>query len=317
MAGCTEAHAPTITVVGSFTVDMMMRMDRLPVYGETILGSDFSEAPGGKGANQAVACARLGANVNYVGVLGVDSMAEMAIELFRQEGVNTECLFRTADATTGVGFVLQFPDGDNVCITDMAANQHLTTEMINAAAPIIERSDVVLTCLEIPADSAIRAMELGREFGVCTVLNPAPALAGVEKLAGSVDVLTPNQVEAAGLLNMDPLDVMDAKAAAAALREAGFPAVVITCGGDGAVFADGDGEATAPGASVPVADTTGAGDAFNAALAVALAEGKPLAEAVMFANCAGALACAEVGCIAAMPHRRDVEQMIESMCQRT
>lgn len=313
MAGCTKNSKPTITVVGSFTVDMMMKMERLPVYGETILGSDFLEAPGGKGANQAVACARLGANVNYIGVLGVDSMAEMAVELFRHEGINTECLFRTADAATGVGFVLQFPDGDNVCITDMAANQHLTTEMINAAASVIKRSDVVLSCLEIPVDAAVRSMELGREYGVCTILNPAPALAGVEELVGSVDVLTPNQVEAAALLDIDLEDTMDVEAVAAALKGAGFPTVVVTCGGDGAVLADSHSKVSVPGIKVPVLDTTGAGDTFNAALAVALAEGKPPEEAVLFANCAGALACTEVGCIAAIPYRRDVEKMMKSM----
>ncbi len=310
----TKKTAPTITVVGSFTVDMMMRIPRLPVYGETLLGSSFLQAPGGKGANQAVACARLGANVNYVGVLGMDSMAEAALELFRQEGIGTECLFRTDEAATGVGFVLQFPDGNNVCLTDMAANQHLSADMVDRAASLIEESDAVLTCLEIPTDAALRSMELARKHGVCSILNPAPAIAGIEKLKGHVDVLTPNHVEAAALLNIDPdaATSADAVAIARTLREEGFPAVIITCGEDGAVIADGCGEMRVLGAKVQAVDTTGAGDTFNAALAVAIAEGKPLVEAVMFANCAGALACMKVGCVAAIPYRDEVEERFRS-----
>lgn len=312
MTGCRANAAPTITVVGSFTVDMMMRTERLPVYGETILGSDFLQAPGGKGANQAVACARLGAKVNYVGVLGTDSMADMAVELFRREGINTDCLFRTADAATGVGFVLQFPDGSNVCITDMAANQRLTVEMVDRAASLIRASDVVLTCLEIPTDAAIRSMELGRAYGVRTILNPAPAIASIGDLKGHVDVLTPNQVEAEALLNVEDHALSNTEELASSLGKEGFPTVVITCGEDGAVFSQGRSGGTVTGAKIAVADTTGAGDTFNAALAVALAEGKPIAEAIMFANCAGALACTKVGCIAAIPSRSDVEKLFRS-----
>jgi ribokinase len=300
-----------ITVVGSFAVGMTIRALRFPVKGETLLGSDFDMGPGGKGSNQAVGAARLGAESHFVSMIGEDMFGDMAIQLYIQEGVQTEHLRRTTERNTGVGFITLNATGDNHIVLDMGANELLTPADVDAAESIIAQSDVVLAVLEIPLQAAGRAMALARRHNVTAVLNPAPARALDPTLLANVDVLTPNESELRILLGLPPDDPTETLELAGRLRQFGVRNIVVTRGGSGAliIYSDGATEQI-PGVPVAVVDTTGAGDAFTCALAVALAEGKALSEAVRFATYAGALACTKLGVIPALAYRREVEALI-------
>jgi ribokinase len=300
---------PIITVVGSFAVGMTIRTNHMPVFGETLRGSDFDMGPGGKGSNQAVGAARLGADSTFAGLIGNDKLGEIAVELYAAEGVNTAYLRRTSAQATGVGIIILNQAGDNGIILDMAANTLLDAAFVDGVEPQLARSDIVLSVLEIPVAAAARAMELGRRHGVRTLLNPAPAAPLDQTVLQNVDVLTPNETELRILLGLRPDDPTPTLTLARQLQARGVKTIVVTRGEQGALILAGDSVIEAPGVSVEVVDTTGAGDAFNAALAVALAEGQPLQAAVRFANCAGALACTKLGVIPALAERAAVERL--------
>jgi ribokinase len=302
---------PEICVVGSFAVGMTIRAPHFPVAGETLRGTDFDMGPGGKGSNQAVGVARLGAAGHLVAKIGRDLFAEVAVNLYQKEGVGTQFLYRTDARPTGVGFITLNASGENHIILDMGANELLAPGDVDAAQNLIARSRVVMTVLEIRQETAARAMELGRRYGALTIMNPAPAEKLDPALFSYVDVLTPNESELrilSGLLPDDPADTVEL---AQALLCQGVKNIVITRGSRGAVLVNTAGEVESiPGIPVKTVDTTGAGDAFNSALAVAMAEGKSLSEAVHFAMYAGALACTRLGVIPSLPHRTEIEQFI-------
>jgi len=298
---------PIITVVGSFAVGMTIRTSHMPVFGETLRGSDFDMGPGGKGSNQAVGAARLGAEAYFAGIIGMDKLGDIAADLYAAEGVNTEYLRRTAEMATGVGFIILNHSGENGIILDMAANTLMDAAFVDTVEGQIARSQMVMSVLEIPVEAAARAMALGRKYGVRTLLNPAPAAPLDESVLQYVDLLTPNETELRILLGLPPDDPTPSLELARQLQARGAKTIIVTRGEQGALIL-ADGEVTeVPGVAVAVVDTTGAGDAFNAGLAVALAEGKPLVEAVRFANRAGALACTRLGVIPALAHRPAVE----------
>ncbi len=302
---------PRITVVGSFAVGMTMRAPRFPVKGETLLGSDFDMGPGGKGSNQAVGAARLGAESHFVALIGEDLFGDMAVRLYEQEGVRTEHLRRTTERNTGVGFITLNAAGDNHIVLDMGANELLTPMHVDAAEASIAQSDVVLAVLEIPPAAAARALELAQRHGVTAILNPAPAQALDPAFLAHVDVLTPNEGELRILLGLAPDDPTDTLELAGRLRPLGVRNIVVTRGGNGALIIHSDGSTEhVPGVLVEVVDTTGAGDAFTSALAVALAEGQSLSAAVRFATYAGALACTKLGVIPALAYRQDLEALL-------
>jgi len=306
---------PIITVVGSFAVGMTIRTSHMPVFGETLRGSDFDMGPGGKGSNQAVGAARLGAEAYFAGIIGMDKLGDIAADLYAAEGVNTEYLRRTAEMATGVGFIILNHSGENGIILDMAANTLMDAAFVDTVEGQIARSQMVMSVLEIPVEAAARAMALGRKYGVRTLLNPAPAAPLDESVLQYVDLLTPNETELRILLGLPPDDPTPSLELARQLQARGAKTIIVTMGEQGALILE-NGEATAvPGLAVEVVDTTGAGDAFNAGLAVALAEGKPLVEAVRFANCAGALACTRLGVIPALAHRRAVEEASQRMSE--
>ncbi len=300
---------PIITVVGSFAVGMTIRTSHMPVFGETLRGSDFDMGPGGKGSNQAVGAARLGADATFAGLIGNDKLGDIAIELYAAEGVNTAYLRRTSAKATGVGFIILNQAGDNGIILDMAANTLMDAAFVDEVEPQLARSDMVLAVLEIPAAAAARAMELGRRRGVRTLLNPAPAAPLDPTILQNVDILTPNETELRILLGLRPDDPTPTLTLARQLQARGVKTIVVTRGEQGALILTDDQVIEAPGVKVEVVDTTGAGDAFNAALAVALAEGRTLEEAVKFANCAGGLACTKLGVIPALAFRAEVERL--------
>ncbi len=302
-------RSPVVTVVGSFAVGMTLRTTRMPVFGETLLGSDFDMGPGGKGSNQAVAASRLGAQSVFAGIIGDDRLGAVATDLYVQEGVNTAHLVRTKEASTGAGFIILNETGDNAIILDMAANKLMDTSFVDGLEEQFARSDVVMSVLEIPVEAAARTMELGRRHGVPTILNPAPATRLDKDTLRNVDYLTPNETELRILLGLAPDDPSSTEELAGRLREQGAGNLIVTLGERGALIVTDQGSQTTAGVQVEVVDTTGAGDAFNAGLAIGLAEGRALPDAVRFGCCAGALACTRLGVIPALGRRESVERL--------
>ena len=300
---------PIITVVGSFAVGMTLRTSRMPVFGETLIGGDFDMGPGGKGSNQAVGVARLGAAAYFAGIIGQDKLGDIAADLYAAEGVRTDFLTRTAARPTGVGFIILNGQGENGIILDMSANELLDAAFVDRLEDQIARSAVVMSVLEIPVAAAARAMALGRKHGVRTQLNPAPARALDASVLANVDILTPNDSELRILLGLAPDDPTPTRDLAGRLQAAGVQTVVVTMGGDGALVLTGGTMHHVPGVRVAVVDTTGAGDAFNSGLALALAEGRPLLEAVQFACCCGALACTKLGVIPSLALRAQATRL--------
>ncbi len=298
--------APKITVVGSFAVGMTIRTPSLPVFGQTLLGSDFDMGPGGKGSNQAVAAARLGADVALVANIGQDALGGIATDLYMAEGVNARHVVSLKDRATGVGFIILNTEGNNFIILDMGANDALDAAAVDAAADRIANSDVVMSVLEIPLAAAARAMELGRMVGARTILNPAPAKLLPPTMFPLIDILTPNESELRILLGLAPDDPRSSRVLAGMLRDRGVGTVVVTLGRAGALILGDEMDMMIPSLHVDVVDTTGAGDAFNAGLAVALAEGRDLPDAVRFAVACGAHACTKLGVIPSLGRRSDI-----------
>jgi len=300
---------PVITVVGSFAVGLTIRTTHMPIFGETLVGSDFDMGPGGKGSNQAVGAARLGAASYFAGIIGDDKLGEIATDLYAQEGVNTTYLQKTTRMATGVGFIILNQAGQNGIILDISANKLLDAAFVDQVEAQIVHSDIVMTVLEIPVEAAAHAMELGRKYNVRTILNPAPATKVDDAILKNVDYLTPNETELRILLGLSPNDPTPTGELAQQLRQRGVGNLIVTMGEKGAMILTDDYIQEIPGATVEVVDTTGAGDAFNSGLAVALAEGKALVEAVKYANCAGAIACTKLGVIPALGARTMVDQL--------
>ncbi len=302
---------PIITVVGSFAVGMTLRTVRMPIFGETLVGSDFYMGPGGKGSNQAVATARLGARSYFAGIIGDDKLGEIATDLYASEGVDTTHLVKTQEAATGVGFIILNETGQNGIILDMGANKLMDGAFVASVEAQIARSDVVMTVLELPVAAAAKAMELGKRHGVRTILNPAPATRLGDDVLANVDYLTPNETELRILLGLPPDDPAPTFDLAQRLRSHGVGTLIVTMGERGTLVLSEQGVTEVPGLPVDVVDTTGAGDAFNSGLAVALAEGRNLDDAVRFANCAGALACTKLGVIPSLATRAAVDALYD------
>ncbi|MBL8046646.1 MAG: ribokinase, partial [Anaerolineales bacterium] len=252
-----RGNKPRITVVGSFAMGLTLRAPRFPVKGETLLGTDFDFGPGGKGSNQAVGAARLGAESHLVAVIGQDMFGDVAVKLYQQEGVGTQHLRRTAERNTGVGFITLNAEGDNHIVLDMGANHLLTPAEVDAAEPLIAASDVVLSVLEIAPETAARGMELARKHGAISILNPAPAQPLTPQHLAHVDVLTPNESELRILLGLAPDDATDTLELAHRLQKQGVKNLVVTRGGQGAlVIAESGAVEQVPGFSVSVVDST-------------------------------------------------------------
>jgi ribokinase len=295
--------SPIITVVGSFAVGLTIRASKLPIFGETMLGSDFDMGPGGKGSNQAVAAARLGARSSLVAILGTDKLASIATDLYAAENVDASRVVTRDARATGVGFIILNHKGENFIILDMGANELMDAATVDAAEECIAGSDVVMTVLEVPTAAAARAMELGRKHRARTILNPAPAHPLPEAIFGSVDYLTPNESELRILLGLPANDPRSSGDLARELRRRGVRNVVVTLGRSGALILTDELETMVPALNVEVTDTTGAGDAFNSGFAVALAEGRDIVEAARFGVVCGALACTRLGVIPSLPDR--------------
>ncbi len=299
--------SPRITVVGSFAVGLTLRAPKLPIFGETMLGSDFDMGPGGKGSNQAVGTARLGAQSALVAVIGTDKLAGIATDLYEEEGVDSRHVQATGERATGVGVIILNDRGENFIILDMGANELLDAAAVDRAEDRIAESDVVMSVLEIPLEAAARAMALGRRHGRRTILNPAPARPVPDAVFANVDYLTPNESELRILLGLSADDPRSSRELAQELRRRGVRNVVVTLGRHGALVLTDDLDLTIPAVPVTVSDTTGAGDAFNSGFAVALAEGRDIVEAARYGVVCGGLACTRLGVIPSLPGRQAVE----------
>ncbi|MBC7260443.1 MAG: ribokinase [Chloroflexi bacterium] len=302
-----------VVVVGSSNTDMVVRVPRIPAPGETVLGGEFVMAAGGKGANQAVAAARLGAQVTFVARVGRDVFGERALEGFRQEGIATQYVSIDPEAASGVALIFVDASGENSIAVAPGANARLTPEDVQHAREAIEAADVLLLQLETPLETVWQAAEIAHRAGVRVVLNPAPARPLPVELLALVDVLTPNEGEAnllAARQVAQSATLTDAEAAARYLIERGVKVVIVTLGARGALIVTPDFQQLVPGFTVDVIDTTAAGDAFNGGLAVALAEGRTLAEAVLFANACGALAATKLGAQPSLPTAEEVARFL-------
>lgn len=295
-----------ILVVGSLNMDLVVRTIRHPQIGETVIGHDFQTYPGGKGANQAVAVARLGCPVKMIGRVGKDAFGEQLLSTMKADKVDTSYIQTDDEAATGVAFITVDDIGQNTIVVASGANAHLSPEDINAAAKAFTDASVLLIQLEIPLATVERAIDLARENGTQIVLNPAPAQLLEADLLEQVDFLIPNQTELALLAGQE-----STSASIDVLRSLGVKRLVVTLGEDGVLVADGGNQEHIPAYDVPVVDTTAAGDAFAGAFAVALQEGFSTRKAAEWGNAAGALAVTHPGAQPSLPTRQELLNLLE------
>jgi len=304
-----------VTVLGSFVVDLAFRTPHLPVAGETIKGSYFATGPGGKGSNQGVAAKRAGAEITMISRVGSDAFAQIAEASFANEGLDSTYLFKDEEHSTGAAaIVVDEKSGQNLIVVVLGASLYFSECELESAREVIESSDILLVQLEANVDAIENAIDMARSAGATIVLNPAPARDDLsDDLLAKIDVITPNETEAATLtgLDVDHVQTVDgAKQAARALLERGVGAAIVTLGDKGAVLVSKDVETVIDPVVVDAIDTTGAGDAFNGGLVTALAEGQELAEAAWFGNVVGALSVTKRGTAPAMPYRREIDAFI-------
>ena len=293
-------------MIGSSNTDMVIKSDRLPVPGETVIGNQFSMHHGGKGANQAVAAARLGGDVSFVCRVGNDVFGKEAIEHYRLSGIDTSLITSDPVNASGTALILVDNKGENSIAVALGANKNLVPDLINNARSTIQSSSYVLTQLETPLDTIAAIGDLCRTYKVPLILNPAPAAKLSDELLAHVDIITPNAIETYQLTGIELSDEHSIQRASAALHSRGIETVIITLGEQGAYLSSDDFRGNIPVDKVNVVDTTAAGDAFNGALVVSLSEGFNLEEAVRFANRAAAYSVQRLGAQSSIPFRTDL-----------
>ncbi|GAB3049811.1 ribokinase [Virgibacillus ainsalahensis] len=285
-----------VCVVGSINMDLTVTTDKMPMQGETVIGDAFFTNPGGKGANQAVAAARIGSNVRFIGAVGEDSFGETLRQNLTSEGIETEGIETISDVATGTATII-LSENDNRIIVASGANNHVTPELVRRHRALIKNSDIVLLQLEVPMETIASTMEAAQENGVPVILNPAPFQPLPENVLKGAAYLTPNEIELASMKE-DP--------SYASIQEK----LIVTRGDKGVSFVDNGTDRDIGGHRVPVTDTTGAGDTFNGALAAELAGGVALDEAVTAANAAAALSVSKMGAQGGMPVKREIQEFL-------
>jgi ribokinase len=298
---------PKVTVVGSINRDLSVRVPALPKRGQTVLGDTFVSVSGGKGANQAVAAVRYGADVSFIARLGSDAFGDELFVALQKDQIDACHIIRDAESPSGVALILVDGNGDNCITVAPGANARLSVDDVEAAREAIISADIVLLQLEIPLDTVRYAVILAHEHGVPVILNPAPALALDDEILQRITILTPNATEAEFYTGIAVKDEETARDAAKSLLAMGVDAAVITIGAAGAYYCDQNGcDGIVDGFKVKAVDSTAAGDVFNGVLSVLLAEGLALPEAVMQANAAAALSVTQPGAQDAVPSRAQV-----------
>jgi ribokinase len=301
-----------IVIIGSSNTDMVIKADHLPLPGETILGGIFFMNAGGKGANQAVAAARLNSNITFIAKVGNDVFGKETIESFRKENINTDYVFEDADDhPSGVALITVDANGENCIVVASGANAFLCEEDLIKAKQILEQADLILLQLEIPVSTVEYIAEFAAKNNKKIILNPAPACKLSDELLRKISIITPNEKEAEMLTGIVIDDIESAKKAAKFLNVKGIETVIITLGSKGALIYENDEYNLVQSFNVKAVDTTAAGDVFNGALAVAISEEKNIIEAVQFANCAAAISVTKLGAQASAPYRNEVEEMMQ------
>lgn len=296
-----------IFVVGSYVQGLTIRVPRQPVLGENLVGESFDMGPGGKGTNQAIAMSRLGTDVELLACIGDDIFGEMARNLYEREGIATDNIHTIPDMYSGVGFVNVVPSGENWITVDMGANLHMTPQHIKDCHDAIASSDIIVSQFEVAEDVVMEAMRMGKEHGVTTILNPAPARLTDHEMFEYVDVLTPNATEVRILLGLEPDDMTPTGDLANRLLDYGMQTVVVTLGKEGALIISDDDVTHVPAIQIDAVDVTGAGDSFNAMLAVGMSRGKSIESAVGDAVYAGAYTATHSGVIDGLPTTDQLE----------
>jgi ribokinase len=302
-----------ILVIGSFMMDLVVRTSRAPEAGETLIGESFGKFPGGKGANQAVAAARLGAAVVMAGKLGDDMFGHEMRVVMEQEGVDIRSVLADKQLSTGVGTIVLEQNGQNRIIVVPGANLNYTAEETEQITPLIQQSQMLMLQLEMDMAVIEKATEIAHLHGVPIILNPAPARVLGDELLKRITYLTPNETELALLTGKPITTLEDIKQAAGQLLDKGVQHVIVTLAEKGAMVVGANGALHIPGFPVQAIDTVAAGDSFNGALAFQLVNGAQLVEAVMFANVVGALTVTKSGAIPSLPRLAEVKQFIKTV----
>ncbi|KZY63807.1 MULTISPECIES: ribokinase [unclassified Oleiphilus] len=304
-----------LVVLGSVNADHVLQVPSFPRPGETLLGRNYQVIPGGKGANQAVAAARLGADVCFIASVGDDTFGQNMLDRFRADGIDISKLHVQLQTPTGIAMIQVADSGENSICLSAEANDALTEELVNLNIETITQADTLLLQLETPMDGVRRAVQAAHAAGTQVVLNPAPAQALDDQLLACVDIITPNETEAEVLTGVSVTDDLSAQLAANVLHEKGIDCVLITLGAKG-VWLSMKGDAVVSeliaGFRVQALDTTAAGDTFNAGLVTAMLEGKTIDEAIRFAHAAAAISVTRFGAQTSIPERSKVDAFIDA-----
>ena len=294
-----------LTVLGSINADHVIQVPHFPQPGETLSGQNYHIVYGGKGANQAVAAARLGAKVDFIACIGEDKIGLEMKQAFQKDGINTDSIATIQSETTGIAMIQVADSGENSIVISAGANAHLTTDIVDKFKQKILDADALLMQLETPLDAIIYATKIAKQAGKHTVLNPAPAKALPDELLAQLTMITPNETEAEVLTGVKVVDEQSAAQAAAVFHQKGVAIVLITLGAKGVFISHNALQKIIPGFRVQAKDTTAAGDTFNGALVTALLEQKSLEEAIQFAHAAAAISVTRFGSQTSIPSRQE------------
>lgn len=304
-----------LVLVGSTNFDLVVKAERLPKEGETLLATNLKFFPGGKGANQAVAVARMGAKTTFIGAVGRDMIGEFLIQGLKSNGIDTAWVKRDSGRTTGCAFITLYPNGNNSIVVDPGANFALAPGDIERAKKAIARADALCTVLEIPLEVVEASLRVARKAGKLTVLDAGPSRPCPPEILKLADVVSPNETELEALSGEKVSGRVSAREAAEKLLELGAKTVVLKLGSDGSMLVTAKGSKHFPACKVQAVDPTAAGDAFTAALTVQLAAGAELEDAIRYANSAGALAVTRLGAQPSLPTRKEVEAFAARMAK--
>ena len=305
-----------VTVVGSYIVALVIDTDRIPVEGETVIGRNYHSTFGGKGSNMACCAARLQADSTFLGKIGKDSFGEDFVGLLDKEGVNKQGVLYSEELPTGVGLIVFSSKGTNIIIIDIAANGDFSPQDIEANRDILDSSDVILSPLEIPLETAFAAAKGAKSKGIKSIINPAPAVDLRDSDLSDVFAITPNETEGRVCLGLSPEDTISDEDLAESLLKLGAENVMLTLGPKGVLWASKDGLKSIPALEVDVLDSVGAGDAFNTGLAVGLSENKPVIESIALGVTAASLSTQKRETIESYPYRQEVDKRINEILNK-